>query len=76
MGETAVWGGASLGDMLERRRLEMRIHRIQRVLRALQDRHAIRLRGGKVPPPLGHTIEEFGRELADLRRRLDHLQPS
>jgi hypothetical protein len=38
----------------------------------LQDRR--RGRHGKVPAPLGQTIEDFGRELADLRRRLDRLQ--
>jgi hypothetical protein len=74
MKEMAVGGGVSLGVMLERRRLEMRIHRVQRVLRALQDRHRVRGRGGKAPAPLGQTIEEFARELADLRRRLDRLQ--
>jgi hypothetical protein len=75
MGEIAVrGGGATLGEMLERRRLEIRIHRVQRVIGALQDRHRARGRHGAAPSALGQTIEDFAYELAELRRRLNGLK--
>jgi len=59
----------SLGVELERDRLERRAARVRLVIRALRDRADHRYYGA-TPRPLGAAIEDFGRELAELERRL------
>jgi hypothetical protein len=59
----------SLGSTLERDRLERRAARVRLVIGALRDRADARYYGA-TPRPLGAAIEDFGRELAELERRL------
>ena len=63
-------GGRSLGSELERDRLEKRARRVRQVIDALRERADAR--EGGAPRPLTAAIEDFGRELADLERRLRH----
>jgi hypothetical protein len=58
----------SLGSQLERDRLERRAARVREVIGALRDR--VDTRRGHAPRPLRAAIEDFGRELAHLERRL------
>lgn len=58
----------SLGSQLERDRLERRAVRVRQVIDALRERASAR--EGAAPRPLTMAIEDFGRELADLERRL------
>jgi uncharacterized membrane protein YccC len=58
----------SIGSELEHHRLERRAMRVRRVLQVLHRR--IELRNGSTPRPLRAAIEDFGRELAELERRL------
>jgi hypothetical protein len=58
----------SLGSQLERDRLERRAVRVRQVIDALRERASAR--EGIAPRPLTMAIEDFGRELADLERRL------
>ena len=60
---------ASLGHRLERDRLEQRAVRVRQVIHALRERAVVR-DGGRAPRPLTAAIEDFGRELAELERRL------
>ena len=62
--------GRSLGSELERDRLEKRARRVRQVIDALRERADAR--EGGAPRPLTAAIEDFGRELADLERRLRH----
>lgn len=66
----------TLGSQLERDRLEQRAARVRQVIRALRDRAAARDTIGGAPRPLRAAIEDFGRELADLERRLRHHAPA
>jgi hypothetical protein len=59
----------SLGSELERDRLERRAARVRLVIRALRERADARYYGA-TPRPLRAAIEDFGRELAELERRL------
>jgi hypothetical protein len=50
--------------------LEQRAARVRQVLHALRERAEARDTVGGAPRPLRAAIEDFGRELADLERRL------
>lgn len=63
----------SLGHQLERDRLEQRATRVRQVIRALRERAAARDTDDGAPRPLRAAIEDFGRELAELERRLRHV---
>jgi hypothetical protein len=76
-GETAghAWSIAqTLAAELERVRLAHRVQRLERVLAALGDRREHQARVGTVAPALGHAIEDFSRELAELRARLSAMR--
>jgi hypothetical protein len=62
----------SLGYQLERDRLEQRAVRVRQVIHALRERAAARDTDGGAPRPLRAAIEDFGRELAELERRMQH----
>jgi hypothetical protein len=62
---------SALGHRLERDRLEQRAARVRQVILALRERAAVR-DGDSAPRPLTAAIEDFGRELAELERRLRH----
>lgn len=63
--------GGTLGSELDRHRLEQRAARVRQVIGALRERAEAREHGlGKAPRPLTAAIEDFGRELAQLERRL------
>lgn len=62
----------SLGRSLERDRLERRAVRVRQVMHALRERAEARDSVGSAPRPLRTAIEDFGRELSDLERRLRH----
>lgn len=66
----------SLGSQLERDRLERRAARVRQVIHALRERAAARDTVGGAPRPLRAAIEDFGRELAELERRLRHHAPT
>jgi len=65
-------GARTLGTQLERDRLEQRAVRVRQVLHALRERADARDTAGGAPRPLRAAIEDFGRELAELERRLRH----
>lgn len=58
----------SLGSQLERDRLEQRAARVRKVIGALRER--VEAREGGPPRPLKAALDDFGRELAHLERRL------
>jgi uncharacterized membrane protein YccC len=60
----------SLAHQLERDRLEQRAARVRQVVHALRERASTRDTAGGAPRPLRAAIEDFGRELAELERRL------
>jgi len=64
--------GRTLGRQLERDRLEQRAMRVRQVIHALRERAEARDTAGGAPRPLRAAIEDFGRELAELERRLSH----
>jgi len=66
----------TLGSQLERDRLERRAARVRQVIRALRERAAARDTAGGAPRPLRAAIDDFGRELAELERRLHHRTPA
>ncbi len=66
----------SLGHQLERDRLEQRAARVRKVIHALRERAAARDTVGGAPRPLRAAIDDFGRELAELERRLRHHAPA
>lgn len=61
---------SSLTHRLERDRLEQRAVRVRQVIHALRERADSRDTAGGAPRPLRAAIEDFGRELAELERRL------
>jgi hypothetical protein len=64
----------TIGSDLERRRLEHREQRIERVLAALHDRAVYRgAVSGEPPRPLRHAIADFATELRTIRDRLAEL---
>ena len=68
---------ATLGAELERDRLQGRAHRLERVVAALHARardHAVR--SGRVPRPLAASLQDFQRELTDVRRLLSEGEPA
>jgi len=65
-------GSRSLAQQLERDRLEQRALRVRQVIHALRERASERDTDGGAPRPLRAAIEDFGRELAELERRLHH----
>jgi len=67
---TGASSARTLGHQLERDRLEQRALRVRQVIRALRDRAEARDTSGGAPRPLRAAIEDFGRELAELERRL------
>jgi hypothetical protein len=69
-------GARSLGRQLERDRLEQRALRVRQVIHALRERAEARDIAGGAPRPLRAAIEDFGRELAELERRLSNQGPS
>jgi hypothetical protein len=60
----------SLGSQLERDRLEQRVTRVRQVIGALRERLEAREAHAPAPRPLKAAIDDFGRELAHLERRL------
>jgi hypothetical protein len=62
----------TLGRDLERRRLEVRAHRLELVLRALRDR-GDEATGERVPPGLEAAIHEFRTELGRVNARRGEL---
>jgi hypothetical protein len=64
----------SPGRQLERDHLEQRALRVRQVIHALRERTVARDaaggRAGGAPAPLRAATEDFGRELAELERRL------
>jgi uncharacterized protein YceH (UPF0502 family) len=60
----------SLGSQLERDRLEQRVARVRQVIGALRERLDAREAHTPAPRPLKAAIDDFGRELAHLERRL------
>lgn len=58
---------------LERLRLRHRARRMEHVIKALRGRADVRATRGQTLVPLRHAIESFSRELAQIRRRLEHL---
>ncbi len=62
----------TLGRQLERDRLEQRAVRVRQVIHALRERAEARDTTGGAPRPLRAAIEDFGRELNELERRLRH----
>ncbi|HEX4804893.1 MAG TPA: hypothetical protein VFU94_03235 [Conexibacter sp.] len=66
----------SIGSQLERDRLEQRAVRVRQVIHALRERADARDTAGGAPRPLRAAIEDFGRELAELERRLRHHVPA
>lgn len=66
----AVAASRTLGHQLERDRLEQRAARVRQVIHALRERADARDHAGGAPRPLRAAIEDFGRELAELERRL------
>jgi hypothetical protein len=62
----------TLGRQLERDRLEQRAMRVRQVIHALRERADARDTAGGAPRPLRAAIEDFGRELNELERRLHH----
>lgn len=77
-GGAGAAGGSSrsLGSQLERDRLERRAARVRQVIQALRERAAARDTLGGAPRPLRAAIDDFGRELAELERRLRHHAPT
>lgn len=65
-------GSRTLAHQLERDRLEQRAVRVRQVIHALRERASARDTEGAAPRPLRAAIEDFGRELAELERRLHH----
>ena len=63
----------SVGQTLERQRLEHRIRRVEQGLAALEHRATLRTRQG-APPPLTHAVREFSAELSRLNGRLAELR--
>lgn len=59
----------TLGNGLERQRLEHRIAHIRKVLGALEDRAELSSHGGTVPPALTEAIRDFSAELSRMNRR-------
>lgn len=66
----------SLAYQLERDRIERRAARVRKVVDALRERASARDTVGGAPRPLRAAIEDFGRELAELERRLRHHEPA
>lgn len=68
----------TLGEALARRRAEVRVLRLERVLSALRDRQKHYEDAGTVPPPLRAAIRDFSSELEHARAELTSadLQPS
>lgn len=66
----------SLSHQLERDRIEQRAARVRKVIHALRERADARETVGGAPRPLRAAIEDFGRELAELERRLRHHGPA
>lgn len=66
----------SLAHQLERDRIEQRATRVRKVIHALRERADARDTVGGAPRPLRAAIEDFGRELAELERRLRHHSPA
>jgi len=58
----------TIGSQLERDRLEQRAARVRKVIGALRER--VDARQGRAPRPLKAALDDFGRELATLERRL------
>ena len=69
---TSRTASRSLGRQLERDRLEQRARRVRQVIHALRERADARDSAGGAPRPLRAAIEDFGRELTELERRLRH----
>jgi len=63
----------SIGGELERRRLEARVAKLQRVIGVLRRRAEGPLRASYQRTGLRRTVEDFERELKDCRRRLGQL---
>jgi hypothetical protein len=63
----------TVGAELERVRLAHRARRIERVLVSLRARRAERAQAGAVAPALSQAIDDFSRELAQLRGRVSAM---
>lgn len=66
----AVHDPRTIGERLQRRRLEVRALRIEQVLVALDERVHAHKAAGFVPPALARAIRDFRLELVDLHDRL------
>ncbi len=60
----------TLGERLQRCRLEARVHRVELVVAALEDQRQAREAAGFVPEPLQLAIRDFRRELHELQDQL------
>lgn len=66
----AAAGARSLGETLQRRRLEARAQRVEQVVAALEERVQVREAAGFVPASLRLAICDFRLQLVELRGRL------
>lgn len=62
---------ATLGAQLERMRLELRAHQLERVLQRLRHRARAADAGPAERTGLQRAIVDFGEELAQVRQRLE-----
>jgi hypothetical protein len=63
----------TLGESLERQRLEHRLRRVKHALIALEERTTLRTDGDRMPAPLVGAVREFSAELSRLDQRLAEL---
>jgi len=61
---------STLGESLERQRLEDRVRRTEQVVAALEERLRVYAAIGAVPAPLRLATGDFRLQLRELRRRL------
>lgn len=69
-----VTAAETFGETLERRRLEFRERRLERVVGALRHREVTRHHHGPAPAPLREAIARFSGEMIAVRQRLDALR--
>jgi hypothetical protein len=69
-----VTAAETFGETLERRRLEFRERRLERVVGALRHRELTRHHHGQAPAPLREAIARFSGEMTAVRQRLDALR--
>lgn len=67
---TKLSSAASVGNELERRRLEQRATRLGLVVAVLRERASASSRSSPIPRGLQHAITDFQAELSQVRARL------